>query len=76
MEAWITRLYPDTNGEPRNVNLCCIDSGFHAEEEYYFCVQHSSLAILTKGASRPGSWNLYDEIDRRYADMICAEQKV
>lgn len=31
---------------------------------------------LTIGAGRPGSWNLYDECDRRYADMICAEQKV
>lgn len=31
---------------------------------------------LSIGAGRPGSWNLYDEIDRRYADMICAEQKV
>lgn len=31
---------------------------------------------LSVGAGRPGSWNLYDEIDRRYADMICAEQKV
>lgn len=121
VEAWLTRLYPDTNGEPRNINLCCIDSGFHTEEVYYFCAQHPGLTIPTKGASRkmttrysisrldrnagamngmnlyvfdtndfkdfiagrlsigagrPGSWNLYDEIDRRYADMICAEQKV
>lgn len=118
---WLTRYYPDTNGAPRTVNLCCVDSGFHAEEVYYFCAQYPGLAIPTKGASRqmttrysvsrldkamgsmsgvnlyvfdtnqfkdfiagrlsigagrPGSWNVYDEIDRRYADMICAEQKV
>lgn len=121
VEQWLLRLYPDENGEPHSVNLCCIDSGFHSEEVYFFCAQHPGLTIPTKGASRqmttrysinrldkamgsmtgmnlyvfdtnqfkdfiagrltigagrPGSWNLYDEIDRRYADMICAEQKV
>ena len=121
VEEWLNRMYPDENGEPHNVNLCCIDSGFHTDEVYAFCTQHLGLAIPTKGSSRqmttrysinridkamgamgslnlyffdtnqfkdfiagrlsigagrPGSWNLYDECDRRYADMICAEQKV
>ena len=121
VEEWLDRMYPGENGEPRNVNLCCIDSGFHTDEVYAFCIQHMGLTIPTKGASRqmttrysinrlekalgvmsglnlyifdtnlfkdfiagrlsigagrPGSWNLYDECDRRYADMICAEQKV
>lgn len=32
VETWLTRFYPDTNGEPRTVNLCCVDAGFHSEK--------------------------------------------
>lgn len=119
VEAMLTRDWPNENGEPRNVNLCCIDAGFRTEEVYFFCAQHTGMAIPTKGSSHalttrynisridrsgygmlnlyvfdtgqfkdfiagrlsiaaghPGSWNVYDGIDRRYCDMICAEQKV
>lgn len=31
---------------------------------------------LTVPAGDPGSWNVYRDCDQRYADMICAEQKV
>lgn len=31
---------------------------------------------LSITAGQPGSWNVYEGIDRRYADMVCAEQKV
>ncbi|MBP2665881.1 MAG: Phage terminase large subunit [Firmicutes bacterium] len=31
---------------------------------------------LTIDCGLPGSWNVYQGCDRRYADMICAEQKV
>ena len=31
---------------------------------------------LSIPAGSPGSWNVYQDCDRRYADMICAEQKV
>jgi hypothetical protein len=31
---------------------------------------------LSISAGHPGSWNVYDEIDRRYCDMVCSEQKV
>ena len=120
LEVLLEHNWSDVNGEIHNVNLCCIDSGFHSEEVYFFCAQHPGLAVPTKGASRqmttrysisrldkavgamalnlyvfdtnqfkdfiagrlsisaghPGSWNVYDEIDRRYCDMVCSEQKV
>ncbi|MBP2657891.1 MAG: Phage terminase large subunit [Firmicutes bacterium] len=31
---------------------------------------------LSVPVGEPGSWNVYKDCDRRYADMICAEQKV
>ncbi|WP_158027089.1 terminase gpA endonuclease subunit [Sporomusa sphaeroides] len=31
---------------------------------------------LTVPAGAPGSWNVYQGCDRRYADMICSEQKI
>ena len=31
---------------------------------------------LSITAGQPGSWNVYEGIDRQYADMVCAEQKV
>lgn len=31
---------------------------------------------LSITAGKPGSWNVYQGIDRRYADMVCSEQKV
>ena len=31
---------------------------------------------LSIKAGAPGSWNVYNGIDRRYCDMVCAEQKV
>ncbi len=119
LEAMLMRDWPDDAGGRRNINLCCIDSGFRPEEVYFFCAQHPGIAIPTKGSShpltarynisrldkgyslgmnlyvfdtgqfkdfiagrlniaagQPGSWNVYEEIDRRYADMVCAEQKV
>lgn len=121
VESKLMRYWPDENGEPRNINLCCIDSGFRTDEVYYFCAQHQGLCIPTKGSShsmttrynisriergggafgalqlyvfdsgqfkdfiagrlsipqgQAGSWNVYEGVDRRYADMICAEQKV
>ena len=124
-EAWgdiemiMQRNYADMNGEIRNVNLCCIDSGYNTDEVYQFCAMHSEQCIPTKGASKRlttrynisvidrgiasglrlyvfdsnqfkdfvqgrlsiqagerGSWNVYQGIDRRYCDQLCAEQKV
>jgi len=31
---------------------------------------------LTVPAGEPGSWNVYRDCDQRFADMICAEQKI
>ena len=31
---------------------------------------------LTVSAGHKGSWNVYQDIDRRYCDQICSEQKV
>lgn len=119
LEIILERNYPDENGEIRNVNLACIDSGYNSDEVYQFCVRHAGLCVPTKGASRKmtsrysvsildkgissglrlymfdssqfkdfiqgrlaiaagekGSWNVYKNVDRRYCDQICAEQKV
>lgn len=119
VETVINRNYATTQGEIRNVNLACIDSGYNTDEVYAFCAQHMDVAIPTKGsavalrsryqvtvldkgkgfglrlytfdpnqmknfvASRmpidpgsAGSWNVYRDIDREYADQICAEQRV
>ena len=121
IEKFLIRDWPDSNGEVRNINLCCIDSGYRSEEVYFFCAQHPGQTVPTKGSSRPlttrfnisrlekgfgsmmglnlfvfdtdqfkdfiagrlsikagapGSWNVYNGIDRRYCDMVCAEQKV
>lgn len=125
LETWAdvkttaNRNYADTNGEIRNINLCCIDSGYNTNEVYTFCAHNMEVMVPTKGASRPlkshynvsvldkqagfglrlyemdtnqlknfiasrmaippganGSWNVYQGIEREYADQICAEQKV
>lgn len=51
VEKVINRDYADTNGEVRNVNLACIDSGYNTDEVYAFCAQHMDVAVPTKGAS-------------------------
>lgn len=123
IEKLLTRDWPDKNGEARIINLCCMDSGFRADEVYYFCAQHSGVVLPTKGSSHPltthynisrldkgpassafgslnlyifdtdkmkdfiagrltikagnpGSWNVYHDIDRRYCNMVCSEEKV
>lgn len=53
VETIINRDYADTNGEVRNINLACIDSGYNTDEVYSFCAQHMDAAIPTKGASAP-----------------------
>lgn len=53
VETVINRDYADTNGEVRNINLACIDSGYNTDEVYSFCAQHMDVAIPTKGASTP-----------------------
>jgi len=53
VETAINRDYADTNGEVRNINLACIDSGYNTDEVYSFCAQHMDVAIPTKGASTP-----------------------
>lgn len=119
LEKILERNYSDENGEIRNINLACIDSGYNSDEVYQFCARHAGLCIPTKGANRKltsrysvsildkgiasgmrlyifdscqfkdfikgrlaidagakGSWNVYKNIDRRYCEQICAEQKV
>lgn len=119
LETVVNRNYADTNGEIRNVNLACMDSGYNTDDVYSFCAQHMDVMVPTKGASTPlksryrvsvidkqqgfglrlyemdttqlknfiasrmtidagarGSWNVYRDIEREYADQICAEQRV
>lgn len=119
IENILFRVYPNENGEVRNINLCCVDSGFNSDDVYEFCARNPGLCVPTKGASNPltsryvvsildkginsglrlyrfdtnqmkdfiagrltvsaghkGSWNVYQDIDRRYCDQICSEQKV
>ena len=119
IEKILDRNYADDNGEIRNINLCCIDSGYNTDEVYQFCARHPEICVPTKGASRKlssrysitvldkgvgyglrlynfdsgqfkdfiqgrlsisagdkGSWNVYKNIDRRYCDQVCAEQKI
>ena len=47
----IDRNYADENGEIRNVNLACIDSGYNTDEVYQFCAEHLGVAVPTKGSS-------------------------
>ena len=51
VETVINRSYADSNGEVRNVNLACIDSGYNTDEVYIFCAQHIDVAVPTKGSS-------------------------
>ena len=51
VETVINRSYADSNGEVRNVNLACIDSGDDTDEVYIFCAQHIDVAVPTKGSS-------------------------
>ena len=51
IETILDRNYPDENGEIRNINLACIDSGYNTDEVYQFCAEHMGLAVPTKGAS-------------------------
>ena len=59
LETWadvlqaINRNYADTNGEIRNVNLACIDSGYNTDEVYAFCARNMEVAVPTKGSSMP-----------------------
>ena len=53
METVINRNYSDTNGEIRNINLACIDSGYNTDEVYQFCAEHLDVAIPTKGSATP-----------------------
>ena len=51
VETVINRSYADSNGEVRNINLACIDSGYNTDEVYSFCAQHIDVAVPTKGSS-------------------------
>lgn len=59
LETWVDvekvldRDYIDANGEIRNINLACIDSGYNTDEVYQFCAEHMGLAVPTKGSSNP-----------------------
>lgn len=53
VETVINRNYSDTNGEIRNINLACIDSGYNTDEVYQFCAEHLDVAIPTKGSATP-----------------------
>ena len=120
LETVINRNYADENGEIRNVNLACIDSGYNTDDVYAFCAAHMDVAVPTKGSSTTlksrysvtvldkqqagfglrlyimdpnqmknfiasrmtidagarGSWNVCRDVEREYADQICAEQRV
>lgn len=52
LENILERNYADVNGEIRNVNLACIDSGYNSDEVYQFCARHIGRCVPTKGASR------------------------
>ena len=51
VETVINRNYADTNGEIRNINLACIDSGYNTDEVYQFCAEHMDVAVPTKGSA-------------------------
>lgn len=51
VEMVLERRYTDTNGEVRQINLACIDSGYNTDEVYNFCAQHMDVAVPTKGSS-------------------------
>lgn len=53
VEKVLDRNYADSNGEIRNINLACIDSGYNTDEVYQFCTEHMGLAVPTKGSSNP-----------------------
>ena len=57
LETWadvktvINRNYADINGEIRNINLACIDSGYNTDEVYQFCAENMDVAVPTKGSA-------------------------
>lgn len=53
VENVVNRNYADMNGEIRNVNLACMDSGYNTDEVYAFCAQNMNVVVPTKGSSTP-----------------------
>lgn len=53
IETIINRNYADENGEIRNINLACMDSGYNTDNVYSFCAQHMDVLIPSKGSSTP-----------------------
>ncbi len=53
LETVINRNYADTNGEIRNINLACIDSGYNTDAVYSFCAANMDVLVPTKGSATP-----------------------
>jgi phage terminase large subunit GpA-like protein len=51
IEEIINRNYVTTQGEIRQINLACIDSGFNTDEVYQFCARNPGVCLPTKGSS-------------------------
>lgn len=61
-------------------NVTILDKGINAGLRLYIFDPNQFKDFiagrLTIEKEHPGSWNIYNGCDRRYADQICAEQKV
>ncbi|MHC1758315.1 MAG: terminase gpA endonuclease subunit [Negativicutes bacterium] len=53
VEDVINRNYVTEQGEIKQINLACLDSGFNTDEVYQFCAKNPGVCIPTKGSSRP-----------------------
>ena len=53
VEDVINRNYITTQGEIKQINLACLDSGYNTDEVYQFCARNPGVCIPTKGSSNP-----------------------
>jgi phage terminase large subunit GpA-like protein len=51
IDGMIQRMYVTTQGEIRQLNLACIDSGYNTDEVYQFCARNPGICLPTKGSS-------------------------
>jgi phage terminase large subunit GpA-like protein len=45
--------YKNASGDPYQVMLCLVDSGYNADDTYEFCVERMDWAMPVKGSSNP-----------------------
>jgi len=51
IEEILNQKYVTCEGEIKEINLACIDSGFNTDEVYQFCARTPGLCLPTKGSS-------------------------